>query len=196
MTSDSFQEEKAALRRRMRQKLRALSPEQARAESRLASLSLLDMPAFQAAGCILAYMAMPGECDPSLAVEAARGAGKTVAFPRCEAGGKLSLWVPAGLEDLEIGRYGIWEPAPERCKPLQPGQVAFAIVPGLAFDAAGRRLGRGVGYYDRLLKGMRATKVGFAFSCQLLPAVPVWGQDVGMDALALPGKILKYATEL
>lgn len=137
-----------------------------------------------------------GECDPSLAVEAARGAGKTVAFPRCEAGGKLSLWVPAGLEDLEIGRYGIWEPAPARCKPLQPGQVEFAIVPGLAFDAAGRRLGRGVGYYDRLLKGMRATKVGFAFSCQLLPAVPVWGQDVGMDALALPGKILKYATEL
>mgnify|MGYP001538286374 FL=1 len=162
----------------------------------MASLSLLDMPAFQAAGCILAYMAMPGECDPSLAVEAARGAGKTVAFPRCEAGGKLSLWVPAGLEDLEIGRYGIWEPAPARCKPLQPGQVEFAIVPGLAFDAAGRRLGRGVGYYDRLLKGMRATKVGFAFSCQLLPAVPVWGQDVGMDALALPGKILKYATEL
>ena len=186
MTSDSLQEEKAALRRQMRQKLRALSPEQARAESRLASLALLDMPAFQAAGCVLAYMAMPGECDPSLAVEAAR----------CEAGGKLSLWVPAGLEDLEIGRYGIWEPAPARCKPLQPGQVEFAIVPGLAFDAAGRRLGRGVGYYDRLLKGMRATKVGFAFSCQLLPAVPVWGQDVGMDALALPGKILKYATEL
>lgn len=196
MTSDSLQEEKAALRRQMRRQLRALPPEQARAESQLASLSLLDMPAFQAAGCILAYMAMPGECDPSLAVEAARGAGKTVAFPRCEAGGKLSLWVPAGLEDLEIGRYGIWEPAPVRCKPLQPGQVEFAIVPGLAFDAAGRRLGRGVGYYDRLLKGMRATKVGFAFSCQLLPAVPVWGQDVGMDALALPGKILKYATEL
>ena len=102
MTSDSLQEEKAALRRQMRRQLRALPPEQARAESQLASLSLLDMPAFQAAGCILAYMAMPGECDPSLAVEAAREAGKTVAFPRCEAGGKLSLWVPAGLEDLEI----------------------------------------------------------------------------------------------
>ena len=119
MTSDSLQEEKAALRRQMRRQLRALPPEQARAESQLASRSLLDMPAFQAAGCILAYMAMPGECDPSLAVEAARGAGKTVAFPRCEAGGKLSLWVPAGLEDLEIGRYGIWEPAPARCKPLE-----------------------------------------------------------------------------
>lgn len=60
MTSDSLQEEKAALRRQMRRQLRALPPEQARAESRLASLSLLDMPAFQAAGCILAYMAMPG----------------------------------------------------------------------------------------------------------------------------------------
>ena len=49
-----------------RSKAPALPPEQARAESQLASLSLLDMPAFQAAGCILAYMAMPGECDPSL----------------------------------------------------------------------------------------------------------------------------------
>lgn len=80
--------------------------------------------------------------------------------------------------------------------PCNPDRWSLPSCLGLAFDAAGRRLGRGVGYYDRLLKGMRATKVGFAFSCQLLPAVPVWGQDVGMDALALPGKILKYATEL
>lgn len=196
MTSDSLQEEKTALRRRMRQRLRALPSEQAREESRLACLSLLGLPAFQAAACILAYMALPGECDPALAVEAAQAAGKTVAFPRCEEGGRLSLWAPAGPADMEMGHYGIWEPVPARCKPVQPWQVALAIVPGLAFDGAGGRLGRGVGYYDRLLKGMRAMKVGFAFSCQLLPAVPVWVQDVPVDALALPGKMLEYATEL
>lgn len=196
MTSDSLRAEKAALRRRMRQRLLTLPPEQARAESRQASRSLLDMPAFQAADCILAYMALPGECDPAFAVEAARAAGKTVAFPRCEEAGTLSLWAPAGPADLEMGHYGIWEPVPARCRPVQPRQVDLAIVPGLAFDGAGGRLGRGAGYYDRLLKGMRAVKVGFAFSCQVLPAVPVWVQDVGMDALALPEKLAKYATEL
>lgn len=196
MTNDSLRAEKAALRRRMRQRLLALPPEQARAESRQASRSLLDMPAFQAAGCILAYMALPGECDPAFAVEAARAAGKTVAFPRCEEGRAMSLWTPAGPADLEMGHYGIWEPVPARCRPVQPRQVDLVIVPGLAFDGVGGRLGRGAGYYDRLLKGMRAVKVGFAFSCQVLPAVPVWVQDVGMDALALPEKLAKYATEL
>lgn len=196
MTSDSLQAEKAALRRQMRQRLRALPPEQARAESWQACLSLLGLTAFQEAACILAYMALPGECDPALAVEAARSMGKTVAFPRCEEGGELRLWVPSCPEDLQPGRYGIWEPIPAKSRPLQPQLVDVVIVPGLAFDEAGGRLGRGAGCYDRLLKGIEATKAGFAFSCQLVPQVPVQGQDVGMDALAMPGKLLKYATEL
>ena len=84
------------------------------------------------------------------------------------------------------GRFGIREPRPDN-GPVEPGAAAGEdvvwLVPGLGFDRSGRRLGRGRGYYDRLLRGVRGLTIGVAFDWQIVPEIPAGALDARMDML-------------
>lgn len=180
----TLSEEKQALRRDMRARLRALSPAECISRSAGACAQLQALPAFQNAAVLLAYCAMPGECDPAAAVDAARAAGKRVAFPLCLAENRLALYEPVLPDALLPGKYGILEPVPARCRRVAPGEVDFAIIPGLAFGRDCSRLGRGAGYYDRLLPEIPGVKAGLAFDFQIVTAVPCGKWDAKMDLIA------------
>ena len=92
--------------------------------------------------------------------------------------------------ELKKGRFGIQEP--ETPVFAAEGELDLIIVPGVAFDRAGRRIGRGGGFYDRLLPQYRAIRAGICFDFQCLKAVPAEEHDIQMDFLVTETKILKF----
>ena len=112
----------------------------------------------------------------------------TVVVPFC-VGDDLKLFRLQSMEQLARGAFGIQEPRIElREDPtffVAPQEVEVTLVPGVAFDAQGGRLGHGRGYYDRLLSAFlpTRTKIGLAFDCQIVEQVPTDPHDVAMDAI-------------
>jgi 5-formyltetrahydrofolate cyclo-ligase len=150
----------------------------AREASRAVCGWIVRLEAFRRAVNLVAYVAQRGEIDPSGVVDAALALGKSVYFPRVVESEIQFLEASPG--DLRPGAYGILEPRDGQ--PLSRSQSAVLfLVPGLAFDHEGRRLGRGGGHYDRTLAlhayGFRA---GLAAETQLSPGLPCdpWDQPV------------------
>ena len=142
---------------------------------------------FQQAGTIMAYCAIPPEIDLMPVMWEALSMGKTLLLPRCETHGMMTARVIGDLAELQVGMYGILEPSPT-AEIFPPGQVDLVLVPGLAFDEKGRRLGRGKGYYDRFLTDIKGKIMGIC-RC-LVEAVPVEQHDVLMDAVVTDSQII------
>lgn len=166
----------------MLKRRRALSPAAVAAASAAITGRLLADPAWQTAGEILAYLPVTGEVDTRELVERALAEGRRLLLPRCRDGqpGRLDLGCIGRLDEARPGHFGIPEPPADHCHP--PGDFApdLILVPGVAFDLAGRRLGFGGGYYDRLLALPMAAKAnlyGLAYAFQLVPHVPAEAWD-------------------
>ncbi len=83
--------------------------------------------------------------------------------------------------DLEVGKFGILEPRAEAERPVPWDEISAVIVPGLAFDKQGNRLGRGGGHFDAMLPQIRGVKIGLAFDCQIVDSLPMEEHDVPVD---------------
>jgi 5-formyltetrahydrofolate cyclo-ligase len=172
---------KAVLRREM--KARRAGSDPAAAASAAAQARLCAMPEFARARRVACYLAAPGEVGTDAILRACFENGKEVAVPaRRGAPADYGLCRLAPDVPLRAGALGIAEPA--RPDWVNAADMDVIVVPGVAFDAAGRRLGHGLGCYDRLLADAgRAFKAGLAFEWQVVPAVPAGGHDVAMDAV-------------
>ncbi|MCD0458720.1 5-formyltetrahydrofolate cyclo-ligase [Roseiconus lacunae] len=121
---------------------------------------------------------------------------KRVIVPYCE-GDDLCLFELLAVDELRPGAFGIREPAVElRGTPariLDPSAIDFVVVPGLAFDLSGRRLGYGRGFYDRMLSHLRpeVDKAGLLFERQIVERVPTDDHDVQMDWLVTETRLLR-----
>jgi 5-formyltetrahydrofolate cyclo-ligase len=152
---------------------------------------LTTLPESLSASTILGYMAIPEELDPAPALDAFVGRRATVLYPRVAGPGALTLHAVRSDEDLETGHFGILQPTIASPR-FAPDDVDLVIVPGVAFDVFGRRLGFGGGYYDRLLPSMpRALRVGYAFDEQLLGTVPHDDDDALVDVIVTPSKVVR-----
>ncbi len=180
--------EKAALRRAMRARREAISPEEARAAGEAALPLLIRTACWRDAKVVMGYAAVRGELDVFPLMEAAWAEGKTVLFPRCESR-SLSALAVSDRASLVSGMHGIPEPD-GACPPVSPGAIDLVLVPGLAFDRAGGRLGQGAGYYDRFLAGTRALRVGVGYAWQVQDRVPTAPWDQPLDALLTPEEIV------
>lgn len=187
----SIAEEKRQLRTLMRARCRAIPEAERRLLSEAACARVEALPAFERASYILAYMAMPHECDVAPLVQLARRLGKQVAFPLCVEGetARLALYAPEDETAFRRGKYGIWEPDPARSICWTAQTPDCILVPGVAFDAACNRLGQGAGYYDRLLAQTRAYLIGMAFPAQLVPHVPTDAHDHALHAVASADRV-------
>lgn len=171
---------KDALREATRRARQELLPEERRERSEQACARLLSLPEVRDADTVLAYAATAVEADPRVAVRALAQAGVRVLLPRVVGDG-LEL-AAAGREGLVLGAFGVLEPVGP---PVAPTVVDVAIVPGIAFDRTGGRLGQGGGHYDRLLPDLRvdALRIGFAFSAQMAVRVPREPHDELVDVV-------------
>ena len=170
---------KAEIRARMRAPRRALSAEERRAASLgvCARLSAMDL-----ARPIAVYLATADEIDLSAFIVKALADGKVLAAPRWNGSG-YELARLEGLDGkfLRRGPMGVLEPRSDEIFP--PATIGAWIVPGLAFTADGRRIGYGGGWYDRMLEGVCAPKIGVAYPFQILEDLPSLEHDVRLDTV-------------
>lgn len=178
---------KASVRLEVRSRLNAMSETQRETASSGICSRLRQQLIWQSAGSLLFFAPLPGEPDVWPLLQEALRSGRTVALPRFSAPTKnYEACVVRDLAaDLVIGQFGIREPA-IGCAELPLNRLDLALVPGVAFDQDGRRLGRGRGFFDRLLANIRGTKCGIAFDEQLVDAVPVGPLDVGLNCILTP----------
>jgi 5-formyltetrahydrofolate cyclo-ligase len=180
-------EEKARLRREFRENLKCLSPEERAEASTRIRARLLAQPLWAAAHSILFFVPTTHEPDVWPLVVEALALGKKVVLPRYSASEDLYLacQIHQLPDDLQVGRFGLREPA-DQCPVFNLKQLDLALVPGIAFRLDGGRLGRGKGYYDRLLSGVPGTKCGVAFDCQVAESIPLERHDVRLNVILTP----------
>lgn len=178
--------DKASLRRQMRQNKAALTPEQKIAESGAVWQHVENTAAFAEAEHILLYHSLPDELCSHEAVDRWVELGKTVYLP-VVIGDDLVVR-RYSREAMQQGEFNIMEPTG---LDIDTDVLQLIIVPGVAFDKTGNRLGRGKGYYDRLLSRTKATCVGVCYNCQLVPTIPAEPHDKLMHYIITPDGVLK-----
>lgn len=185
--SDPLIESKQALRAQVRARLAGLSPQYRAAAAAQVVVSLASRPEWARASSVLLFAPLPDELDLWPLVELALAAGKTVMLPAFVPGtsGYAARQIIDVAKDVAPGKFGVREPA-EGCVEVPLNQLDLVLVPGIAFDARGGRLGRGKGFYDRLLASVRGTKCGVAFDDQLVDAVPVGPHDIRLNCILTP----------
>lgn len=172
--------EKWLLRRQVKERLREYTGEAlARFSERLQG-RLEAHPFFREAQVVVLYCALPSEPDLYPVMDRWLGR-KEILLPVTEGEG-IRLKRYEGMSRMRQGKYGIWEPdGAEYWEDWE--EIGLVVVPGLAFDRAGNRLGHGKGYYDRFLKCLPARRLGLCFPFLLLDEVPHDALDCPMDAV-------------
>jgi 5-formyltetrahydrofolate cyclo-ligase len=185
-------QKKVALREQMRVRLAGLNATDVRAKSAAIWERLSVLGEFTSATMLLVYVSTGNEVDTHGLIRQLLAMGRHVCVPRFDPAAQR--YVACGLRDfdadLATGKFGILEPRPEAICPAAD-QVGAAVVPGLAFDETGHRLGRGMGYFDRLLQEVQGTRIAMAFDFQLLDEVPAEAHDARMDCVVTETRVVK-----
>jgi len=189
--------EKQALRQRMRRIVRSIPPGEAAARSLRLCERLENAPPVAVARCVLLTLAIPWEADLLPLGQRLLERGCEVCVPRVDwsARAMTPVRVASLTEGFVEGRFGVREPAEGALVEVE--RLDAVLVPGLAFDGAGGRLGRGAGFFDRLLgrvrRANRAWVCGAGFEAQFVDRVPVEAHDVPLDAVATEDRLLLCA---
>jgi 5-formyltetrahydrofolate cyclo-ligase len=140
------------------------------------------------------YNAVRGEVGTDRIREAYLAAGAELYYPRVAGEGVMEFYPHGDGDEWEKGAYGISEPPGPPGRHPRIGGFDLVVVPGVAFDRWGRRLGQGLGYYDRFLRELPGSVplVGLAYSEQVVPEVPVDGWDIPVHALATEEGVLRF----
>ena len=143
--------------------------------------SVISDGVWRSAGVVVLYHALPDEVDTKRLLDNALLTGKRVLLPKV-VGDDLELRVYEGEASLTLGAFGIFEPDGPLFPQDEYDKVDLVVVPGMAFDAYFNRLGRGKGYYDRLLPRLpRAYRMGICFPYQMTAQLPCEEHDIRMN---------------
>ncbi len=179
---------KEGLRKELLKAREALDPIERRRCSELIVQNILSLPEFERAEKVLLFYPVRGEPDISPLFEEVLKKGAELFLPRV-AGGELE---PVRVEDISALRPGKYRiPEPVSGEVVDPEEINFVAVPGVAFDREGYRIGFGKGYYDKLLRKVSAPKVGVAYSFQVLDYVPREEWDEPVDLIATEKEMIR-----
>jgi len=172
---------KKLLRSKISKALKGQTRKESSLKSRKIKGKLFRMPAFHKAKMVMFYIAIGGEVETKEMIKEAQKLGKIIVVPICKANRNIEACLLARNVKLSKGPYGIMEPVIEQ--KINPEYLDLVVVPGLAFDKKGGRLGRGKGYYDRFLGKLtsKTISVGLAFDFQIIASIPVAGHDVSVN---------------
>ncbi|MBU4304198.1 MAG: 5-formyltetrahydrofolate cyclo-ligase [Candidatus Omnitrophica bacterium] len=180
--------EKQQIRQAILKKLKAQREELRQKKSLNIKKQLFSQPPFITADTVMFYIAKDGEVDTTAMIKDALEMGKKVVVPVTLV--KEKKIIPSQMIDypreLEEGPYGIYQPKRRYVRKVPLKDIDVIIVPGIAFDRKGNRLGRGGGYFDRFLAKLKKRNIpmfGIAFKFQILKQIPVFFHDIPVDKL-------------
>lgn len=183
----SLSEAKEALRRQLRgEAARHASGELAEA-SRAICERIRSQDQWRQAKTVLLYAALVGEPDLQPLMAVAIEERKTVALPRYDGSSAYEACHITKEARLVDGRFGVREPSQE-CPVCPLNELDLALVPGIGFSLNGCRLGRGKGYFDRMLSGVDGWKCGVAFDWQVTVEIPTEPHDIRLNSIVTPSR--------
>jgi 5-formyltetrahydrofolate cyclo-ligase len=187
---------KREFRQELRRRLAELSPEDVQQRSAAACQRLCEQPEYQSAEIVMIFLSTTSEVDTAPLAQHAWSQLKSVIAPRVswEQRRMLPIEIKSLTSDIQAGTLGIRQPLDGM--PVPVSDIDLVVVPGLGFDMAGNRLGRGRGFYDRFLahRDFRGLACGLAFEIQAIPEVPVDDNDIVMDMLVTDEKVRRFTT--
>lgn len=176
--------EKNEFRKRVKEQRQRLTPSQENAWNKDICSNLLGLNEIRRSFCIYCYISFHHEAGTGQLIEALLEMGKYVAVPKV-VGKELEFFSITGNKDLEEGVMGIMEPKPS-CLKIEDA-LAPVIVPGIAFDKKGHRIGYGGGYYDRFFNREPGHKrLAIAYDFQVFDVIPAQPHDKGMSFIITP----------
>ena len=186
------EEKKLALRGTVLSQRNALTKHECLLRSRAIQTRALQLPAYAASRSVALYSPAENEVDTEEILKDALIAGRKVFYPRAGAGGVGQFIRAASGDDLRAGRYGILEPTGTERLSDGDRQNLVVFVPGVAFDAAGNRLGRGKGWYDRILARLddKAALVALSYDFQVVEKVPTEAWDRKVHYIVTETKLI------
>ena len=196
LSGPALREAKRALRERILAARDALEGRTRSEESASIAQRIAELPSFRSAACVVLTLPFRSEWDTRPLLHDALARGAAVALPRVnDVSRMIELHrVRDALADVAAGYRGIPEPLASLPR-VPPAVVEWILVPGVAFDVHGRRLGYGGGYYDRLLPLLppSASKIAGAFELQLVENIPAAPHDLTVNAVATPARLVVTA---
>ena len=190
----TLNEQKALLRKEIRAALQIISPATRDAASAQLCARLKEQSFWKKAASVLFFAPLPDEANVWPLLEETVAGGNIAALPRfdpvdqCYAAGRIQN----PRSEIAVGQFGIREPRPG-CAEIALSRLDLILVPGVAFDSGGRRLGRGRGFYDRLLVETPGVKCGVTLDEQIVDEVPAGEHDVQMNFVLTPTRCVETA---
>jgi 5-formyltetrahydrofolate cyclo-ligase len=191
---DTLLAQKATLRKQIRDSLQSISPAARCTLSAQIRNRLKESAVWKNARAVLLFAPLTKEPDVWPLLEDALAGKKIVALPRFDSTshGYVACQVKNLRSDIVTGQFGIREPD-AKCVELPLNRLDLALVPGIAFDLQGRRLGRGRGFYDRLLADVGGVKCGIAFDEQMAGEIPAGPRDIRLNFILTPTRFVEIA---
>ncbi len=185
---------KKIVRQQLRDKLSGVTPEQLGERSAAACRLLVEQPEYVRADVVMLFLSSAGEVDSTHLALQAWSDSKRVLVPKVSWDQRrmLPIEIRSLSSDVEPGFMGIREPVDGM--PFPVADIDLVVVPGLGFDRAGNRLGRGRGFYDRFLahRDFRAVACGLALAEQLVESVPIDETDMRVSMLVTDRGVIRF----
>jgi 5-formyltetrahydrofolate cyclo-ligase len=185
--------EKKGIRERVIRERDLLAPDERRKRSLEITARLSSLGELKRAKTVLLYHSFRSEVETEELIKVLLVQGKTVALPLVKQK-SLSTYEVRDLEhDLRLGRFGIKEPVEGEAGAVPPDRIDLVIVPGVAFDEKGHRLGWGAGYYDRFLKRLptKVPLIALAFELQVVDSIPAEPHDMAVDKIVTEKRVIQ-----
>ncbi len=182
---------KSGIRKKSLEKRNSLSLEQILSKSARIQSFLQQIPEFNKARCVMLYASFKSEVDTKEIMIDSLNKGKRVVVP-CSNAERINPCEIKGFQDLAPGYLGI--PEPVKKLPVSIQNIDIIILPVVAFDVKGNRIGYGKGYYDKFLSGIESRKIikiGLAFECQRVDNVPLESHDQKVDYIVTENGVIK-----
>jgi 5-formyltetrahydrofolate cyclo-ligase len=178
--------DKREIRKRIMTLRNAMTPEEIEAKSGVIVRRLTELREIRESSTLMVFLNFGSEVLTDELIVWGWEAGKRIVVPLCRPEGRvLTPCLIDGFAELETGHYGIREPRADLLRIVPSGEIDVVLVPAVAFDRRGYRVGYGGGYYDRFLpKAPQAATIGAVFACQIVPEVPIDRYDMQVEQIA------------